>query len=225
MIREDERLDDLQYKGLKLIQNPAKFCFGCDAVELANFVTGRKNERAADLGSGTGIIAILIAAKYGLTVTGIEIQSDMAEMSRRSVALNNLENSVRIECMPMQEAPARFGRSFDIVVSNPPYRRLGSGFTQAASSVVRARHETDVTLPEVLDSAAGLLSTGGRFFMVYPTERLAEALCLCRERKLEPKELCVLRPAAKPPHIFLLKCVYEGNPGLIVSPERTIGAN
>lgn len=220
-----ERIDDLQYKGLKLIQHPQKFRFGTDSVELAHFVSARPGERAADLGAGTGILSVLLAARYGVQVTGIEIQEELADMARRSVALNGQSAQVRIECMPMQQAPAQFGRSFDLVVSNPPYRKLGSGFTQAESAVLRARHEVDVTLDEVIASAAGLLSTGGRFYMVYPTERMAEAIAVCQSYKLTPKIIQILRPAAgKPPHIFLLKCAFEGRPGLKVLPERDVCA-
>lgn len=225
MILPGERLDDLQYNGLALIQRPDLFCFGTDSVELANFVSGRAGERAVDLGTGTGVIAVLLAAKRGFTMTAVEIQPELADMARRSVALNGLESSVRIETMPMQQAPARFGRAFDVAVCNPPYRRIGSGLTQRNASVARARHEVDVTLCEVVETAAGLLRDGGRFYTVYPTERMAEVMAACAHARLTPKVLQVLRRAAgKAPYLFLLECISGASSGLNVLHERDAGA-
>ena len=219
-----ERVDDLLVNGLKIIQNPSAFCFGCDAVELANFVTGGVKDKAYDLGSGTGIITLLLGGKKGIRCTGVEIQSDMAEMSRRSIALNGLNNVCDIINAPMQEI-GKFAAagSATIVVSNPPYMKSKSGFDISERALALARHEVAVTFPEVADCAAYLLSTGGAFYLVHRSERLSEVMKICSDVRLEPKILQLLTPSVKkPPHLFLLKCLKDAKPGLKVLRERVV---
>ena len=204
-----ERVDDLLVNGLKIIQNPSAFCFGCDAVELANFVTGGVKDKAYDL---------------GIRCTGVEIQSDMAEMSRRSIALNGLNNVCDIINAPMQEI-GKFAAagSATIVVSNPPYMKSKSGFDISERALALARHEVAVTFPEVADCAAYLLSTGGAFYLVHRAERLSEVMKICSDVRLEPKILQLLTPSVKkPPHLFLLKCLKDAKPGLKVLRERIV---
>ena len=135
LLTEDERVDDLQVNGLRIIQSPSLFRFGCDAVELANFVTGGAKDYACDLGSGSGIIAILLAGKKKMRVTAVEIQSRMAEMARRSVALNRLEDKIEVVCEAMQRFPVRERTgAYTIVVCNPPYRKAGSGESESFTS-------------------------------------------------------------------------------------------
>lgn len=220
-----ERVDDLQCKGLKLIQDTEKFCFGCDAVELANFVEGNSSDKAIDMGSGNGIITILLAGKKGIPTTAIEIQQPLYELTCRNIQLNNLNDKASAVCMPMQEYSAKNKGSATIVVCNPPYRKMGSGFMQETDYVAAARHEMFVTLKEVVESASNLLSTGGRFYMVLIAERLAEALAYCVNASLEPKILQILTPnQTKPPHLFLLKCIKDGKTGLKVLKEREVKA-
>lgn len=219
-----ERIDDLQYKGLKLIQDSEGYRFGCDAVELANFVSGKAGQRAYDLGCGNGIIALLLAAKRGMRVTAVEVQAGPAELARRNVKLNALEALIEVVEAPMQRlcafTPAGCA---DLVVSNPPYRRRESGKRQLKAEIAAARHEILVSLKEVIDTAAFLLTAKGRFYFVLPSERLAEAVFYCTSARLEPKQLQLLRPAAgKSPHIFLMLCVKGGRPGLAVMPERDV---
>ncbi|MBQ4049543.1 MAG: methyltransferase [Clostridia bacterium] len=220
-----ERIDDLQCRGLKLIQDSEKFCFGCDAVELANFVEGTPNDRAVDMGSGNGIITILLAGKKGIPTTAVEIQPELCDLAQRNVELNGLGNVARAVCTSMQEY-ANFNKaSATIVVCNPPYRKVGSGFMQETDFVAAARHEIFVTLKEVVESASKLLSTGGKFYMVLPTERLAEAMSYCVKNALEPKILQILTPnEKKQPHLFLLKCIKDGKTGLNVLKERPVKA-
>lgn len=220
-----ERIDDLQCRGLKLIQDSEKFCFGCDAVELANFVEGTPNDRAVDMGSGNGIITILLAGKKGIPTTAVEIQPELCDLAQRNVELNGLGNVARAVCTSMQEY-ANFNKaSATIVVCNPPYRKVGSGFMQETDFVAAARHEIFVTLKEVVESASKLLSTGGKFYMVLPTERLAEAMSYCVKNALEPKILQILTPnEKKQPHLFLLKCLKDGKTGLNVLKERPVKA-
>jgi len=224
ILRENERIDDLQVNGLHIIQNEKAFRFGCDAVELANFVTGGCRDLAADLGSGSGIIAILLAGKKNIRTVAVEIQPEMAEMSNRSVILNGLEDMVEVVNAPMQEYARRenVGR-FSIVVCNPPYRRAGSGEKQLESSIAIARHEITVTLDEVVKNASALLKQGGSFYIVHQCERMGEVISLCVKNRLEPKILQILSPAeGKKPYVFMLKSIKDGKPGLDVLPERVV---
>lgn len=223
-LRDGERVDDLLVNGLKIIQNPSAFCFGCDAVEIANFVTGGAKDRAVDLGSGTGIITLLLGGKKGIRCTGVEIQSDMAEMSRRSIEMNGLGGVCDIINAPMQSVREHFAPGYaTIVVSNPPYRKKDGGAAIDNESVALARHEIAVTLREVADAAAYLTRPGGRFYLIHRADRLAEIIYECKKRRLEPKVLQTLVPAPnKPPHLIMLKCVKDGKEGLEILPERVV---
>lgn len=221
-----ERIDDLQTNGLKLIQDPDKFCFGCDAVELADFADVSGRDRAVELGSGSGVISILLAGKKGIGhITGIEIQSDMAELMQRNIELNKLSDKVEVINAPMQNISAYFQKgACNVVVTNPPYRKVGSGFMQSEDSKAVSRHELKVTLAEVLDTAAYLLGTGGRLYLVHHVERLAEVIHECKKRALEPKRLRLLVPKeGKKPYVFLLKCLKDGAEGIDV--EVRVGTN
>lgn len=210
--------------GLVFLQKQDAFRFGCDGVELANFVDGGPKDYAVDLGSGTGIITILLAGKRKIRTTAVEIQPELAKVCQNNIELNNLLGLADVINTPMQEI-SKFLKAgcANIVVCNPPYRRQGSGMKQENEAIAIARHEIKVTLAEVIDTAAYLLSTGGKFFTVNQTERLAEAMELCRAARLEPKKLQILTPnETKKPHLFLLKCVKDGAPGLIVERERVV---
>lgn len=224
LVNPGERVDDLLVNGLRIIQNPSAFCFGCDAVELANFVSGGVKDKAVDLGSGTGIITILLAGKKKIPCVGVEIQPEMADMSRRSIELNGLSATASVICAPMQGVAASIGReSASIVVCNPPYRKAGTGEKQTSPMVALARHEIAVTLREVVQTANELLKNGGYFYIVHQTERLAEVITECGNIGLEPKVLQILTPAnGKKPHLFMLKCKKGGSVGLEVLPERVI---
>ena len=223
-LREGERIDDLQVNGLQIIQNPSVFRFGCDAVELANFVTGGCRDYAVDLGSGSGIIAILLAGKKGIKTTAVEIQQNMAEMSARSVQLNGLEDMITVVNTPMQEyAKGENVGKYSIVVCNPPYRKIGSGEQQLTDSVAIARHEIAVTFDEVASCASALLKQGGAFYVVHQCERMAEVMNKCAKNRLEPKILQILSPqGGKKPYVFMLKCIKDGKNGLEVLPEREV---
>jgi len=213
-----ERIDDLQCRGLKLIQDSEKFCFGCDAVELANFVEGTPNDRAVDMGSGNGIITILLAGKKGIPTTAVEIQPELCDLAQRNVELNGLGNVAKAVCMPMQEYANSNKASATIVVCNPPYRKVGSGFMQETDFVAAARHEIFVTLKEVMESASKLLSTGGRFYMVLPTERLAEAMSYCVKNALEPKKMTLVHATtSSAPSMALIEAKKGASPSLILT--------
>ncbi len=219
-----ERVDDLLVNGLRMIQRDGSFCFGTDAVELANFVTGGKKDKAVDLGSGSGIISLLLAGKKGISVDAVEIQPEMADRCRRNALLNGLQDKITVRNLPMQRLGEVIEKgSRTVVVCNPPYRKVGSGAQAQEETESFSRYEIAVTLKEVVDTAAYLLSTGGRFYLVHICERMAEALAACSNAGLEPKLLQVLTPkAGKKPHIFMLKCIKDGASGLDVLPERPV---
>ena len=214
-----EQICDLQTHGLRFIQDDAFFPFGTDGVELANFAEGDSRDRALDIGCGTGIVPVLLAGKKGVPTVGVDIQPAVAELARRNARLNDLP--VEIVTADIRDYRKLFAAgSFTVVTCNPPYRRAGSGRASASDSVRIARHEVTLTLADVLDAAAYLLPTGGKFFMVHMTERLDEVIAGCVSRRLAPKVLQILRPADKKPHLFLLRCLKDGKQGMEVLPER-----
>lgn len=218
-IFENERLDDLQYKGLRLLQKKGGFCFGVDAVLLSHFAQIAKNSTVIDLGTGTGIIALLLAVKrLPRKVTGLEIQPEMAEMAARSVKLNGLEDRVEIVQGDIREAVRLFGASsFDVVVSNPPYMIRGGGLLNPADTKAVARHEILCTLEDVISSSAKLLRPGGKFSMVHRPQRLADIIYYMRNNAIEPKYLKFVHPSpGKKPTLLLISGTRNGNPELKV---------
>lgn len=212
------RIDDLQTHNLRFIQDTDLFPFGTDGVELANFAALPPATRVCDLGAGTGIVSVLLAGKYGCTVTAVEVQEKCCALLRENAALNGLP--VTVAHMRMQE----FRGQFDAVVSNPPYRKKDSGYARATEPERIACFEEEVTFREVAEAAARLLSTGGKFYLVFPVLRMAEVFSALKACRLEPKKLQILRPAPqKPPHIFLLECRKDGKEGLTVLSEKTVG--
>lgn len=216
-----ERLCDLQTHGLKFLQDNRYFPFGTDGVELANFAGGTPRDRAIDLGCGSGIVPVLLAGKKGVPTVGVELQGELAALARRNAELNALP--VEILNTRVQDLRDKYpAGAFTIVTANPPYRKAGSGAASESEAVRMARHEVTLSLADVLDAAAYLLPTGGRFFIVHITERLDEVMTGAASRRLTPKVLQILRPQGKRPHIFLLKCIKDGKQGLEVLPERDV---
>ena len=196
LCREDERIDDLQRNGYRILQKKKGFCFGMDAVLLSGFARVREGERAVDLGTGTGIIPILLQAKTeGRHFTGLEIQEEMAKMAARSVRLNGLEQQVDIVQGDIREASRLFGKaSFDVVTTNPPYMNDAHGLQNPDPVKAIARHEVLCTLEDVVREAALLLKPGGRFYLVHRPHRLAEIITALKEQKLEPKRMKLVHP-------------------------------
>ena len=195
-LKEHERLDDLHRNGYRIIQNEKAFCFGMDAVLLSGYAAVRERERAADLGTGTGIIPILLEAKTGGEhFTGLDIQAEMADMARRSVALNHLEEKIDIVCGDIKEASQIFGAaSFDVVTTNPPYMNDAHGLQNPDPVKAIARHEVLCTLEDVVREGAKLLVPGGRFYMVHRPHRLVEIINTMTSFKLEPKRIKFVHP-------------------------------
>lgn len=214
---ENERIDDLQYKGLRLIQKTDGFCFGVDAVLLANFADIKKGDKVIDLGTGTGIIPVLLAGKtQAAELTGLEIQTQMAEMAQRSVRLNDLSDRVRIVCGDIKESVGLFGAAaFNAVVSNPPYMNNGGGLVNPSDMKAISRHEIFCTLEDVIKSSERLLVPGGQFAMVHRPERLVDIIYLMRNYNIEPKYLRFVHPSPyKKANLVLIKGTRGGNPQL-----------
>lgn len=210
---EDERIDDLQRNGYRIIQKKKGFCFGMDAVLLSGFASVRAGEKAIDLGTGTGIIPILLEAKTeGKDFTGLEIQTEMAAMAQRSVRLNHLEERIKIVQGDIKEASRIFGKaSFDVVTSNPPYMNDSHGLKNPDLPKAIARHEVLCTLEDVVREAAFLLKSGGRFYMVHRPHRLAEIITILREYRLEPKRMKLVHPFAdRDANMVLVEAVRGG---------------
>lgn len=195
-LKEDERIDDLQRNGYRIIQKNDGFCFGMDAVLLSGFTVVKPGEKSLDLGTGTGIIPILLEAKTeGMHFTGLEIQAEMADMARRSVELNGISSKVEIVTGDIKEAGLRFGRaSFDVITSNPPYMNDAHGLKNPYLPKAISRHEVLCTLEDVVREAAGLLKPGGRFYMVHRPHRLIEIINVLTCYKLEPKRMKMVHP-------------------------------
>ena len=210
---EDERIDDLQRNGYRIIQKKKGFCFGMDAVLLSGFAQVKEGEVAVDLGTGTGIIPILLEAKTkGKHFTGLEIQKEVAEMAERSVRLNHLEDRVDIVRGDIKEASRLFGKaSFDVVTSNPPYMNDNHGLKNPDLPKAIARHEVFCTLDDVCREASLLLRSGGRFYMVHRPHRLAEIITALKTYRLEPKRMKLVHPFAdKDANMVLIEAVRGG---------------
>ena len=210
---EDERIDDLQRNGYRIIQKKKGFCFGMDAVLLSGFAQVKEGEVAVDLGTGTGIIPILLEAKTnGKHFTGLEIQEEVAEMAGRSVRLNQLEDRVDIVRGDIKEASRLFGKaSFDVVTSNPPYMNDNHGLKNPDQPKAFARHEVFCTLDDVCREASLLLKSGGRFYMVHRPHRLVEIITALKTYKLEPKRMKLVHPFAdKEANMVLIEAVRGG---------------
>jgi tRNA1Val (adenine37-N6)-methyltransferase len=218
-LKSEERLDDLQVNGYEIIQHPGKFCFGMDAVLLSNFAKVKVGERALDLGTGTGIIPILLTAKTeGESFVGLEIQAESADMARRSVLHNQLEGKIEIVEGDIKEAATIFGNaSFDVITTNPPYMIGQHGIANASDSKAIARHEVLCTLDDILRESAKLLRPGGRFYMVHRPFRLAEILSKMVEVKIEPKRMRMVHPYIdKEPNMVLIEGKRGGNSRMTV---------
>ncbi len=212
-----ERIDDLQCKGYKIIQDLRGFCFGIDAVLLANFARVKPGEKVADLGTGSGVIPILLAAKTQAShIYGIEIQQESAETARRSVEMNDLQYKITILNTDIKNLGLP-KCSFGAVTSNPPYIKSGSGLVNPYSPKAIARHETHTPLESFIKTAADLLISKGRFYLVHKPSRLPEIFALLQKHKLEPKTLQFVQGSPeKPPSLVLVEATKDGNPGLKV---------
>lgn len=209
-LKPEERLDDLHRNHYQIIQNPNKFCFGMDAVLLSGFVKVNTGETVLDLGTGTGIIPILLEAKTeGKHYTGLEIQQESADMAARSVAINKLEDKIDIIVGDIKEASVIFGQaSFDVVTSNPPYMNHSHGLVNPSGAKAIARHELLCSLEDVIREAGRCLKPNGRFYLVHRPFRLIEIINTLSSYKLEAKRMKFVHPFVnKEPNMVLIECI------------------
>ena len=218
-LKDGERLDELQRNGYRIIQDSDRFCFGMDAVLLSGYARAKEGDRVLDLGTGTGIIPILMEAKTcAAHLSGLEIQPDSADMARRSVKLNGLEEKIEIVTGDIKEAVSLFGpASFDVVTCNPPYMTEHHGLTNPGAPKAIARHELLCTLEDVISQAGRLLKPGGNFYMVHRPFRLADIFVLLRQYKIEPKRMKLVYPFVdKEPNMVLIEANRGGRPRMTV---------
>ena len=219
LVKTGERIDDLQRNGYRIIQNPQRFCFGMDAVLLAGFAREAKGEKLLDLGTGTGIIPILMEAKTKIPkLIGLEIQDESAEMARRSVLLNHLEEKIEIITGDIKEADHYFEpASFDVITCNPPYMIGQHGIQNDNQPKTIARHEVLCTFEDVARQAARLLKPGGHFYLVHRPFRLAEIMVTLSKYKLAPKRMQLVYPYVdKEPNMMLIEAARGGKPRMTV---------
>lgn len=196
MILDSERLDDLEYKGLKILQDPNGYCFTSDSVLLSSLLNIKKSHTVIDLCTGSGIVAILSAAKYSPNrVYGIELQPRLADMAKRSVKLNNLENIIEIINADVINIDKVLGAGIaDVIMINPPYEKAVKKDNYTEKDICKS--EVFLTASQAINSAAKLLKYGGLFYMVNKIKRLADVFCYMRENNIEPKKLYLIQPKA-----------------------------
>lgn len=227
LINNCERIDDLNLGGLKIIQNPTQFCFGVDAVLLADFAAKgiKKDAEVLDMCSGNGIIPIILSHKsHAGRITGLEIQECVAEMACRSITLNGLEAKIKIICDDLCRGSEIFGRSsFNNIICNPPYKENGGGLRNKHSVSAIARHEILCSLEDVIRVSAELLIPGGKLAVIHRPERLCDIFCLMRKYKIEPKRLRMVHPSpGKTATMVLAEGAYCGKPKLFLDPPLYI---
>ena len=224
-LKPGERIDDLGRRGYRIIQHPQKFCFGIDAALLAWFARISPGENAADLGTGTGIIPLLMDARNACgSYTGLEIMEDMAEMAARSVRLNHAEDYIRIVAGDLKEASVIFGKgSFDVVTSNPPYMPAQNGLINPDPEKAAARHELLCTLDDVIREASLLLRPRGRLYLVHRPARLPGILERMRAYRLAPARLMFVHPFSdKEASLVLISATKDGRDILKTEPPVII---
>lgn len=219
------RIDDLGINNLKLIQDTDMFCFGIDAVMLANFVHCNEGASVVDLCTGNGIVPVLLSAKIPADrIIGVEIQNEVSKLANENIEFNNLQDKVSIINDDLKNMPEVLGKSkFDVVTCNPPYRTNGCGVINEMSTKAIARHEILCSLDDIVYVSAMLLKPLGKFFMIHRPDRLCDILCCMRKHKIEPKIVQFVQPDkdTKPTHV-LIEGVYGGRMHLRVEATKLL---
>lgn len=214
----DTTADSIIFPEIKICQ-PALggFRFGCDSPLLAYFARIKKGANIADVGSGSGVIAALIAKIYGAKVTALEIQEEMFSCLKETVKLCMLENIVTPVLADIRQY--RSGKPFDAVVCNPPYRKAGTGKVSGSIVERNARFSYTMGLEELVKFCKINMKYGGKLFFSYDADMLADAAAICRENNMEPKRLRLVYPSPdKPAKLMLMECVFGGGTELIIEP-------
>lgn len=227
LILSNERVDDLQLNGLKIIQNPEWFCFGTDAVLLSDFAAKgiKKDAVILDMCSGNGIISLLLSAKSDAKkIYSLEVQKGVSEMAKRSVLMNGLEGKISGICGDLKDGESIFGRSFfNNIICNPPYKEFGGGLVNKNDPVTIARHEILCSLEDIIRVSSILLKPYGKLSLIHRPERLADILCLMREYKIEPKRLRFIHPSpSKTATMIMVEGAYCGGRKLYLEPPLYI---
>ena len=219
MLEGKERIDNLLWRGLKIIQNPEWFCFSLDAVLLAYYATIRPRDRVVDLGTGTGVIPLLLAARTRkIKIIGLEIQAEVVNMAWRSISLNGLDDCISIVEGDIKNSTLILGRGqYDLVISNPPYASTSSGKISCSPIKAAARTEILCTLEDVIREAAGLLNAEGRLALIDRPFRLADIIFYMRQYGIEPKRMRLVFPGpGKGPNLVLIEGIKKGKKDLVV---------
>ena len=208
-LKNDEVIDDLEFEGLKIIQNNNWFKFGIDSILLSDFSKNIKDDSLVlDIGTGTGIISVLLSKKINAKkIIGIEIQSEVADMARRSVKLNNLENKIEIINDDIKNIENYFSNNyFDSIITNPPYQKNNTGLKSESKEKLISKHEIECDLEDIIKKSYKILKDKGEFYMVHRPERLTDIMFLMRENKIEPKEIRFVYPKiTEKPNLILIK--------------------
>lgn len=225
-LNKNEKIEDLQFKNLKIIQDKKGFCFGIDSILLTDFAKEiKENSKVLDLGTGTGIIATLLCEKTKLKeIIGIEKQNEVFEMAKKSIKLNKLENKFKIINEDVKNLAQKFEKNtFDAIVTNPPYKKKGTGIKNEEEKKIMARHETTATLEDFIKTSKDLLKDKGEFYMVHRPERLVDILALMRNYKIEPKILRFVYANEKSePKLILIKGIKNAKPFLKIEKNLYI---
>lgn len=225
-LKPNERIDDLEYKGLKIIQNKEGFCFGVDSVLLSDFAKDiPNNAKVIDLGTGTGIVSILLCGKTNLSkIIGVDIQEDVCNMAKRSIKLNNLEDKVEIINKNVKNLSDELEEdSFDAIVMNPPYKKHDTGLTNENKNKLISRHEIEANLEDFIKVSAKLLKDRGALYIVHRPDRLVDIISLLRIYKLEPKKIRFVCPSIdKKTNMVLIKTIKNAKPFLEIEKNLYI---
>lgn len=225
-LKENERIDDLEYKGLKIIQNKKGFCFGIDSVLLSDYAKNiKKNSNVIDIGTGTGIISLLLCKKTELNkIYGIELQEEVADMAKRSIKLNGLENKIEIINKNIKDIfEILEPNKYDAIVTNPPYKKLDTGLKSEDKKQLISRHEVECTLEDIIEKSYKLLTSNGEFYMVHRAERLVDIMYYLRKYKLEPKNIRFVHSKKdEKPNLILIRAVKNAKEFLKIAKPLVI---
>ncbi len=225
ILKENERIDELHRNNYVIIQDVKRFCFGIDAVLLSDFAKAKKNDIVFDIGTGTGIIPILMSAKTeAKKFFAIDIQKESVDMAKRSVELNKLNDKIEVFHLDIKNVFDKFEKnSVNVITSNPPYMNMGGGIINEYDAKAIARHEIFCTLEDIVKATSLLLKPNGKFYMVHRPNRLCDIICTLRQYKLEPKTIRFVQPYKnKEPNIVLIESVKNGKVLLKVLPNLIV---
>ena len=225
-LKDNERIDDLEFNNLKIIQNIDGFCFGIDSVLLANFAKKiKRNSNVVDIGSGTGIISIILSKKANIKkIYGVEIQKEFADMSKRSIELNKLEDKIEIINDDIKNINKYIkNNTIDAIVTNPPYKKIKTGVINENEKLLIARHEVKCNIKDIAEISTKLLKDKGEIYLIHKPERLVDIITSFRENRLEVKEIRFIQSTVESkPNLVLVKAVKNGGEFLIVDKPLII---